>query len=85
MVKIPGFVYFIIGVGVAAASWKLDFKKFQLFFILAIIFIFIGVAKMIVSAKRKAPTPVRGGMFCRTCASPLHPGDRFCPNCGGRA
>lgn len=60
MVKIHGLAYIIIGAVVAFFSYKLDPQKMQLFMYLAILFVIIGIGKLLIDASKKPKKkPVR--------------------------
>ncbi|MBC8500716.1 MAG: hypothetical protein ISS25_00405 [Nanoarchaeota archaeon] len=90
MVKIPGFVYLLIGVVVAGYSQfapNSDMPFFNIFFYIGIVFIFWGVVKMIFSpSKRREKTlehqeKTSGIIFCPRCNAKNFSYSRFCHMC----
>ena len=94
MSKIHWSVYLLLGFFVSAFSYKLNYNKLIFFFYIGIIFILIGIAKLIFGnanktankAKNIQRTPQQQTRFryCPKCANILRPNDRFCSICGAR-
>ncbi|MBI1935603.1 hypothetical protein HYS31_04120 [Candidatus Woesearchaeota archaeon] len=99
MAKIHWLIYFIVGLFVSIASWKLDYEKFIFFFYTGWIFVSIGVIKLIygilmnkkpeLTKAHRQPKPVylghqQGLKRCQECGNIMKVHDRFCSRCGAR-
>ncbi|MDP3765033.1 MAG: hypothetical protein Q8R04_00820 [Nanoarchaeota archaeon] len=47
MAKIHGLVYIVVGLFVSIFSWKVNYEKFIFFFYVGLIFVFIGILKLV--------------------------------------
>ena len=100
MTKIHGIVYFIIGVFVTAASYKINYDKLYFFFYIGLLFIIFGVAKIVIGfinkeEKKQIPLnklnqnqlnkiPKQQYKRCQTCGNAARITDNFCSRCGAR-
>ena len=97
MAKIHGLVYLLVGLLVSFLSWKLNYEKLMFFFYIGLIFVFIGVIKLITGLMKKKnnevdahkkhgkmPQAHRQVKYCHQCGSALSPHHRFCSRCGAR-
>ena len=94
MAKIHWSVYVIIGFFVSTLSYKLDYNKLIFFFYIGIIFILIGIAKLIfgnVNKKEDKPKKIQtqkqhmqNFKRCSRCGNIARINDRFCSICGAR-
>ena len=100
MAKIHGFVYIIIGIFVSVASWKINNEDLYLFFYAGILFMGVGVAKLLLSLIRNKKEGekithhkeishhqtqhLQHYRRCRKCGSVMKANDRFCGRCGFR-
>jgi hypothetical protein len=55
--KIHGFVYLVVGTGIAIISKIMDSQKLALFLYLGILFALYGIAKIIVEGLKRKPAP----------------------------
>ena len=94
MAKINWSVYVIIGLFVSVASYRLNFQKLIFFFYIGIIFIIVGIAKLIfdnVNKKEDKPQKIQTQKQhmqkfkrCLRCGNIVRINDRFCGKCGAR-
>lgn len=89
MAKIHWAVYVIVGLFVSILSWKLDYQRFVVFFYAGLIFVLVGVIKLILDlAKRKAGAKEKAHhrlhqiKYCPKCGNATKLHDRFCSRCG---
>ncbi|MAG39106.1 hypothetical protein CMO90_03380 [Candidatus Woesearchaeota archaeon] len=93
MTKIPGFVYFILGIIISAYSKYIEEKTkadfLTIFFYIGIFFIFIGIVKMIFApskTKKNFKHKKNYGhiMLCPRCKTKNYNYSRFCHICSYR-
>ena len=93
MAKIHWLVYIIIGLFVAIFSWKRDFEKLMIFFYLGLMFILIGIVKLVFSIGKNKhkeekihhkASQQHKGRYCHSCGSPALPHHNFCTKCGAK-
>ena len=63
------------------ADIGLIYLVFPVFFLLALIFLLIGVRKIRKNFKRKPKAPKPKPVLCNACGAKNNEGDRFCQNC----
>ena len=51
MAKIHGLVYIVTGFLVSSISWKINYAKMFLFFYIGIVFILIGIVRLVLTLK----------------------------------
>ena len=93
MAKIPAIIWIIIGALTVFFSFRAG-DDLILFFYGGLIFIGIGVAKLLLNFvfRKKVSKAVQKHLpkahlrphFCPNCRNPIHPKDRFCKRCGRR-
>ncbi|MBS3114726.1 zinc ribbon domain-containing protein [Candidatus Woesearchaeota archaeon] len=99
MAKIHGLVYIAVGLFVSIFSWKVNYEKFVFFFYAGLVFVFVGVMKLIFGLiKRKMSktgevqhiTSVQSQhqahhyKRCHKCGNIMKMHDRFCSRCGAK-
>ncbi|MBI2655028.1 hypothetical protein HYX06_01235 [Candidatus Woesearchaeota archaeon] len=98
MAKIHGLVYLIIGIFVSVASWKINNEDLYLFFYAGILFMGVGVAKLLLSLIRNKEEEtthhkeishhqtqnLQHYRRCRKCGNAMRINDKFCGRCGFR-
>lgn len=93
MAKIHGLVYVVVGLFVSVFSWKLNYEKLVFFFYIGLVFIVIGITKMILGLAKKRTDKTEKGhykdnqkqrKYCPKCGNGLNAGDIFCSRCGTR-
>src|SRR3989338_3335050 len=100
MAKIHGLVYLIIGIFVSVASWKINNEDLYIFFYAGILFVGVGVAKLLLSLMRnkkedekiihhkeishRQTQHLQHYKRCKGCGSVMRINDRFCSRCGLR-
>ena len=94
MAKIHGIVYIIVGLFVSILSWKFNKDKLIIFVYTGLLFILIGIAKLIFSfiSRRKGKSdaanqkiqPKAQLKYCPQCGSAAKLHDKFCAKCGAR-
>ena len=93
MAKIHWLVYILTGAFVSAASWKIDFAKLKIFFYFGLLFVLIGIVKLLFSIgknrNKEEKTHHKAGQqhkgrYCHSCGSPAQPHHNFCTKCGAR-
>ena len=52
MPKIHGLVYIVIGLFASVMSWILNFKKLIFFFFIGLIFVLVGIIKIVISLRK---------------------------------
>jgi len=89
MGKIHGATYFIIGILVAVFSYYLDNKRgsdsFILFFYIGVLFVIIGLIKLVALAIKKKdehPKPPRHQQQQKSHHQQVHHTPQFCQRCG---
>ena len=96
MAKIHGFAYLIIGIFVSVASWKINKEALYLFFYAGILFMGVGVAKLLLSLiknKKEEETThhrkiqsqaqhLQHYRRCKKCGNVMRANDKFCGRCG---
>ena len=103
MTKIHGLAYLILGLLIGGFSYYINNKNksnaFALFFYIGIIFVMIGIIKLLAKVVQKKavkkteihnhahqrPTPTSQVRFCGHCGASLRQHDHFCPMCGNAA
>lgn len=94
MPKIHGIVYVIIGLFVSAVSWRFNYEKLIFFFYAGLVFVLIGIVKLIFALIRhkgksagkihqKAHSQIQH-KYCSKCGAALNIHNRFCSRCGAR-
>jgi len=88
MAKIHGLVYIAAGLLVSVLSYKLNYQKLIFFFYAGLVFIFVGISKLIFSwIKNKTPKKEAAQRhqpnvkYCHNCGAPLRLNARFCTRC----
>ena len=98
MSKIHGLIYIIVGLFVSSISWKLNYAKLFLFFYLGLIFIIVGIVKLILGPKANKeemkPKSTQRNLHqsmqrqhykrCQRCGNIARIHDNFCSRCGTR-
>jgi len=98
MSKIHWLIYVIVGLFVSIASWRIYYNRFIIFFYIGLIFILIGIAKLIFSlmeTKEKKETAhkpqdkahahqAQQFKYCTRCGAQLRIHNNFCSRCGAR-
>jgi len=56
--KIHGFVYLVVGTGIAVISKTVNSKNFVLFLYCGILFAIFGIGKIILESMKKQPRPI---------------------------
>mgnify|MGYP001560674080 CR=1 FL=1 len=89
MAKIHWLIYIIVGLFVSISSWRIDYEDLYIFFYAGLVFILIGIAKLIFGLNIKKEKSItkhhaQGAKYCHNCgyAARLH--DKFCSKCGVR-
>ena len=87
-------VYFIIGLFVSVASYRLNFQKLISFFYIGTIFIVVGIVKLIFGTANKKEDKsqkiqtqkqhMQNFKRCSRCGNIVRINDRFCGKCGAR-
>ena len=95
MVKIHGLVYVIVGLFVSIFSYQLNYEKLVFFFYIGLIFVVVGIAKIIfglighrkneASAAHHKAQHQQQVKYCSKCGNVLKLHDRFCSRCGAGA
>ena len=93
MPKIHGLVYVIVGLFISIASWRLNYEKLIFFFYAGLIFIFVGIVKLIfdfikrrtnkTEMHQKRYSQIRQ-RYCSKCGNVIRLDDGFCRKCGTR-
>ncbi len=98
MPKIHWIIYVVIGLFVSILSWRLNYEKLIFFFYIGLIFILVGIVKLLISLinrktskkgivhKVQHQTPKHHIRFkrCSRCSNIVRIGDSFCNKCGAR-
>ena len=97
MPRLHWSVYIIIGLFVSVVSKLIDYQKLIFFFYIGIIFIFVGIVKLVFGSKKKyenkfkiqknipqARHNLQRFKRCMKCGNVIRMHDRFCPRCGAR-
>jgi len=95
MAKIYWLVYIVVGLLVSALSYRLDYQKLIFFFYIGLIFIVVGIAKLIFGSankntskaqnvQHKAHHQLQNIKYCHNCGTALRLQTRFCSRCGAR-
>jgi chromate transport protein ChrA len=93
MAKIHWLVYIIVGIFVSIFSWKTDFEKLMLFFYLGLLFILIGIVKLVFvigkGRHKEEKTHHKAGQqhkgkYCHSCGSQIELHHKFCTKCGAK-
>lgn len=89
MPKIHGLIYIAVGLFVSILSWRLDYNKLTFFFYAGLVFVLVGVIKLLLDlAKRKAGAKEKAHhrlhqiKYCPKCGNATKLHDRFCSRCG---
>lgn len=88
MAKIHWAVYVIVGLFVSILSWKLDYQRFVVFFYAGLVFVFVGIAKLIFDLIKNRADKTQSVHKARHRAlSQLHHARhlKYCPKCGNVA
>ena len=92
MAKIHWLVYIIVGAFVSVFSWREDFQKLMIFFYAGLVFVAIGVMKLVFSSRKnraqaKTHHQARNqqkGRYCHNCGSAAQLHHIFCTKCGAK-
>ena len=88
MKKIHWSVYIIMGLFISAASYKLNYQKLIFFFYLGLIFVLVGIARLIIgkneNKRQMQKQPIRQFKRCMTCNNIVRISEHFCNKCGAR-
>ena len=90
MAKIHGIVFFMIGLFVAVASYKINYGKLYVFFYAGLFFIVYGVAKIIIGfinkdEKKQSPLNKLNRNQLNQFKQPTKQQYKRCPTCGNVA
>ena len=94
MAKIHWLAYVIVGLVVSIISWKFNYQKLIFFFYIGLIFILVGIVKLIFNLMKKEKKAEHKTQqinqqahhikYCTQCGNQLRTHDRFCSRCGRR-
>ena len=94
MPKINGLVYIAVGLFVSIMSYKLNYQKLIFFFYIGLLFVFVGVVKLIfglikrnVNKKESAQQKTQHQAkikYCHRCGNAMRLDARFCTRCRAR-
>lgn len=94
MPKIHGLIYILVGLFVSILSYKLNYEKLIFFFYAGLIFIFIGVIKLIfdlikremskTTTQHKIHGKPQNIRYCHQCGATLSLHHKFCTRCGAK-
>ncbi|MEK6942928.1 MAG: hypothetical protein AABX00_02595 [Nanoarchaeota archaeon] len=88
MAKIHWIVYMLAGFLLSSVSWKINYDKFLFFFYVGILFILIGIIKMIFSSGKKEEKPLHHQTPQTMHRQPTHQNNQSmkrCPYCSNSA
>ena len=88
MAKLHGLVYIVVGFFVASVSWKISYEKLFLFFYIGVLFILLGIGKLIFGSKaNKEEKQKTAGQKIqnRTLNQTMHQQFKRCGKCGNAA
>ncbi len=92
MARIHGLVYVALGLFVSVFSWKLNYEKLVFFVYIGLVFIIIGITKMILGFGKNGKARPKydktqhkhNSKYCPKCGNGLKADDIFCSRCGSR-
>ena len=95
MAKIHWFVYIVVGLFISILSYRLNYEKLVFFFYVGLIFVFVGIVKLIFNLIKKkmskketmhhkAHHQTQHIKYCHRCGTALRAHNNFCTKCGAR-
>jgi len=90
------FIFFIVGLFISIASYKLNYEKLLFFFYAGWVFVFIGILKLVFNLMKNMTTKKEAihhkavhhqqsnTKFCHQCGASLSLHHKFCTKCGAR-
>ncbi|MBI5390952.1 hypothetical protein HZB02_05665 [Candidatus Woesearchaeota archaeon] len=80
--KIPGWAYLFVGLVVLFVSLYLNYQKMLVFILFGIVFIALGLGKIIFAKRKAPPNPQKPAKYCHFCGQLLAAQAQFCSRCG---